>query len=225
MASGLAHELNQPLAALQLYVGMASELAQGLRSQQLSHLLQRIGEQAVRAGDIIREMRSFAKREPTQRKSVCLNRLIREVLTLLNHDLKKHAVVLQLALNECLPPVHVNAIQIQQVLTNLIRNAGDAMTAEECRPRTLLLYSEIAPGGVGIGVVDSGSGIRASMAELLFQPFQTDKPNGLGLGLAISRTLIEAHGGRIEARANPSGGATFYFLIPAGPDSAKDANH
>lgn len=224
MASGLAHELNQPLAALQLYAGLASEDARSLGSDRLSGLLRRIGEQIVRANDIIRGMRSFAKRETMNRSPTDANRLIREVLPLLNHDLRKHEVELRLALDERLPLVMADAIQIQQVLANLIRNAVDAMSADECRPRTLRIYSEVAPQGVGIGVVDTGGGIRPEMAEHLFQPFHTDKPSGLGLGLAISRTLIEAHGGWIEARNNPSRGSTFYFVIPAAFESTAPPN-
>lgn len=213
MASGLAHELNQPLAALQLYVGSAVDVAANLDAPQLNRHLQRIGEQAERAADIVRGMRAFAKRESARRASVDLNQLIREVLTLAQHDLRKHEVSLQLNLDEGLPPVQADAIQIQQVLMNLIRNAVDAMNSDDCRRRTLLLYSEVVPGGVGVGVVDSGCGIRPEMVGKLFQPFHTDKPSGLGLGLAISRTLVEAHGGQIEARPHLPTGTTFYFTL------------
>lgn len=221
MASGLAHELNQPLAAMQLYVGAAQDVVSRLDSPQLHRLLGNIGEQAVRAADIVRGMRSFIKRESERRAPVDLNSLIRAVLPLLHHDLRKYEVILQLNLDECLPPVCVDAIQIQQVLANLIRNAVDAMAVVEDRARVLSIYSEVVPDGVGMGVIDSGSGIRPEMIDKLFQPFQTDKPAGLGLGLAISRTLVEAHGGRIDARPNPQGGAIFYFNLPINTRSSE----
>lgn len=222
LASGLAHELNQPLAALSLYSSAAQQVAGSGDLAGVQDLLQRINEQALRAGAIVRRMRSFIGRGASQRGPADLNELIREVLQILENDLRHNVVALDLRLAERLPPVFVDGIQIQQVLVNLIRNAVEAMADSDRQGRRLTIRTELVEREVRVCITDAGNGLSPKIAATLFHPFQTTKAAGLGLGLAICRTLIQAHGGGIGAEANLTGGATFYFTLPvlAQPASA-----
>jgi PAS domain S-box-containing protein len=215
LASGLAHELNQPLAAVHLYAGAAQQLGAGCDSAALQKCLRRIGEQSLRAGEIVRRMRDFVRRDPSRREPADLNQLLRDVLLLLENDLRQCGVALELGLDQTLFPVLVDGIQIQQVLVNLIRNAIDAMNRPEVSVRRLSIRTSATPDGVRVSVADTGGGIDPGIADKLFHPFHSTKSSGLGLGLAICRTLIEAHGGCIGAVPAPDGGTSFFFLIPA----------
>jgi PAS domain S-box-containing protein len=217
IATGLAHELNQPLGALHLDATTAMSLAGGLETPGLSDCLQRISDQSFRAGEIIRRMRSFIRRGSSHKMPNDTNRLVREVLLLLGNDLRENAVTVELTLAERLPPAMVDGIQIQQVLVNLIRNAGEAMAQNVDAARVLSLRTETFEGEVRVSVSDTGCGLDPAVTGKLFFPFQTTKPTGLGLGLSICRTLVEAHNGHIEVRPNPGRGTTFSFSVPVAP--------
>jgi two-component system, LuxR family, sensor kinase FixL len=212
MATGLAHELNQPLAALILYAETARRL--GTKSKELQEVLQAIEEQAFRAGEIIRRMRKFVKRVPPTRAKADLNQLIQEVLRLLEHDLRNNGVRLILELDERLPAVLAETIQIQQIVVNLVRNAVDAMADIPRSVRTLTIRTEEIEGGIKVSVIDTGCGIEPAVLAHLFEPFQTTKSNGMGIGLSICQTLIQAHDGSIGTEPNPPGGTIFYFVLP-----------
>lgn len=214
LASGLAHELNQPLASLHLYARTSLQMSQA-ESTELRQCLQEISNQSLRAGEIVRRMRSFATRSPSQLAAVDLNDLIHEVLSLLAHDLRRGDTNLTLDLEKPLPKALGDAIQIQQVLVNLIRNALDAMAETASDKRSLSIHSQQDAAGIRVSVSDTGSGISPAIAAKLFQPFQSTKPTGLGLGLAICRTLLESQGGFIAAEPHSGIGATFYFVLSA----------
>ena len=216
IASGLAHELNQPLSAIHMDASTAQLLATNFESAGLQRCLKRIGEQSLRAGEIVRRMRSFIRRDSSPRAPDDINRLVREVLMLLADHLHQNAVTVELKLAEHLPPIVVDGIQIQQVLVNLIRNASDATAQNVDTARVVSVRTETAESEIRVSVTDTGCGLDPAVAAKLFFPFQTTKSTGLGLGLAICRTLIEAHGGRIDVDSNPDAGATFSFRLPAG---------
>ncbi len=220
MAAGLAHELNQPLAALRLYATAAQDLGAAYDAKQLQQCLARIDEQSCRAGEIVRRMRTFISRRPAQRVPANLNQLLCEVLELLDSELRHAGVKTELKLDDRLPAVSVDRIQIQQVLVNMIRNAVEAMTLLENDTRRLSICTTIADKQVRIGIADTGGGLAPSISARLFEPFHTTKPSGLGLGLAICRTLVEAHGGSIGAEPNPMRGTTFFFSLPVVQDEA-----
>ncbi|MGC3968830.1 MAG: ATP-binding protein [Pirellulales bacterium] len=142
-------------------------------------------------------------------------RLIHDVLPLVEHELRRHAVHVALFLDD-LPTIYADGIQIQQVLLNLVKNAIEAMSQVDGEHH-LEIHARNADGAVRVNVVDTGPGLATEMCGRLFHPFQTTKAEGLGLGLPICRSLIEAHGGEIDAVANAGQGMTFYFIIPCAP--------
>jgi PAS domain S-box-containing protein len=220
MSAGLAHELNQPLAALRLYATAAKDLGATTNSQELLDCLTRIDEQSLRAGEIVRRMRSFVGRHPFRRETADLHELLREVLAILENELRHSRVITKLDLDDSLPLVSVDRIQIQQILVNLIRNAIEAMTQPGCGSRHLSISTSNDGSTVRFNIADTGDGLAPPIASRLFEPFQSTKPTGLGLGLAICRTLVEAHGGSIGAQPNPTQGTTFFFSLPAIPGQA-----
>jgi len=217
MASALAHELNQPLSAIANYMkGMRRLLEDGSdeRSAMLRDAMEKAAEQAVRAGQIIHRLRDFLARGDSERRVESVNKLVEEASALALVGAKDRGVRVRFQFDPAVDPVLVDKVQIQQVLLNLIRNAIEAM--EGCDKRELVVSAGPAGNGmVAISVADTGTGIAPDMAGQLFQPFVTTKPHGTGVGLSISRTIIEAHGGEIEARPNPVGGTIFRFTLRA----------
>ena len=216
MAAGLAHELNQPLAAIHFEASAALELPADEASEGMRRALVAIGQQSLRAGDIVRRMRTFARRGQAVREPSDMARLIREVLALLAHDLRMHGVTTTETLAET-PPVLVDRIEIQQVLVNLIRNAMEAMAAVPMAERRVAIETHAHGAHVRVSVADSGPGLDPSIAATLFHPFHSTKPSGLGLGLSICQSLVEAHGGRIGTAPASGRGAVFFFELPAAP--------
>ena len=217
MSAGLAHELNQPLTALCLYSAAARDAGASVDSPQLQEYLRYVDEQAHRAGEIIRRMRAFASRQSSRREPSDINQLLLEVAAILESDLRQSRVQTVWQLADCPPMISVDRIQIQQVVVNIIRNAGEAMLQPGVEVRRLTIRSKVEDGEIRVSISDTGTGLSPSTMATLFDPFQSTKSNGLGLGLAICRTLIEAHGGSIGVIPDEAPGATFYFVLPITP--------
>ena len=215
MASSLAHELNQPLTAVASYLNGCRRLLDGSESVQnlmLRDAIDRAAEQALRAGQIIRRLRQFVARGESERQVENLTKLIEEASALALVGVKETGVRVVFALDPRARFVLADKIQLQQVLLNLMRNAIEAM--HETTRRQLTISTIVQPGdGVEIRVTDTGSGIAPEIAAQLFQPFVTTKPNGMGVGLSISRTIVEAHGGCLLAEPNPEGGTIFRLTL------------
>jgi two-component system sensor kinase FixL len=216
MASTLAHELNQPLTAIANYMKGSSRIVSELefdRAHLLKSALDKSAEQAVRAGQIIRRLRDFVARGESEKTVESLSKIIEEASALALVGAKESGIHVRMRLNAPRDLVLVDRIQIQQVLLNLIRNAIDAMK-DTTRKELVISKEAAADGAVTVSVADSGPGIQPEVRDQLFQPFVTTKAEGMGVGLSISRTIVDAHGGRLWADESPGGGATFRFTLP-----------
>src|SRR5262249_45516539 len=177
-------------------------------------VMKRWGVRGCGQGRVTPLLGVYGGRAPADKNELDLNELIQEVLALTDRELSENRVLLERELTEALPPVLGDRVQLQQVLLNLIMNGIEAMTAVTNRPRLLRVQSRIdEPGNVLVAVSDSGTGLGLD-ADRVFNPFFTTKANGMGLGLSISRSLIEVHGGRLWAMSNSPHGTVFYFTLP-----------
>ena len=215
MTSALAHELNQPLSALTNYLNGSIRLLDkpDLPRDRLDDALGKARDQALRAGEIIRRLRDFVARGEVERQVESLPKLIEEAGALALVGAKEHGVHVDFVFDPGVDLVLADRVQIQQVILNLIRNAMEAMEDQPVRHLTISLQRE--QGEARVTVSDTGSGLDPFMSGVLFQPFMTTKRSGMGIGLSICRTIIEAHGGRIWAEPNPRGGTRFAFTLKA----------
>ena len=219
LAASIAHEVNQPLTAVTNNGSACLRLlAKGnLDPEVLRRALEEIVADATRASAVISRIRAYIKKAPTEMCELDINSVIQEVLALAGHELQNSEVFVDCHLTETLPRVRADRVQLQQVLLNLVMNAVEAMN--EAQPRTLSLESRIdESGNVLVAVRDSGPGFDSEV-DSLFTPFFTTKGNGMGMGLPISRSLIESHGGRLWATANSPRGAVFSFTLPPAGES------
>jgi two-component system sensor kinase FixL len=214
MASSLAHELNQPLSAITSYLHGAARLLKSDKPDKarITEALDRSSAQALRAGDIIKRLREFVAKGETEHTLENPAVLLEEAAALALVGAREQGVRVSLRCDHDLPEIIVDKIQIQQVALNLIRNAVEAM--ETTSRRELIIGVARQKAFAFFSVADTGTGIAPEIAQCLFQPFVTSKVNGMGVGLSICRTIIEAHGGRINARANDGGGTVFEFTLP-----------
>lgn len=219
LTSGIAHEINQPLTAM---VNFAEACLRMLRSGnadtgKLEDALGQIAAQGQRAGHIIRHLRRLARKGESERVEIALNHLVRDLLDLVSNELRASGIALHLMLDESLPGVKCDRIQVEQVVLNLVRNAMDVLEAGPVQGRELTIRTRAETGGIiELTVEDTGEGLGADGGERIFETFFTTKADGLGIGLPISRTIIEDHGGRLWASPRPGGGAIFHVTLPLG---------
>jgi two-component system sensor kinase FixL len=222
MASALAHELNQPLSAISNYMkGSRRLLADSAdpNASKIEAALDRAAEQAIRAGQIIRRLRNFVSRKESEKRVESLSKLIEEAGALGLTGAREQGVILRFTLDPTCDLVLADRVQIQQVLVNLFRNALEAM-GDSTRRELIASNAKAADDMIEIAISDTGHGFGGDVHPNLFQPFFTTKENGMGVGLSISRTIVETHGGRMWAETNEAGGATFRFTLPIA--SSKD---
>ncbi len=218
LATSLAHELNQPLAAVSLQSEIATQLVQqdGAESREaLLSSLREITEQSQRAGAIVRSLREHVKKPESSRSAVSLNDVVHDAVRLIEPQAERAGVTIRSKLAEPLPPIWGDSIQLEQVLLNLMQNAIEAVTAEESGLRVVQVETRCDDAQqIAVNVSDTGIGFPPHEAERLFERFHSTKPHGMGMGLAICRSIIEDHGGRLWGCSNSERGATFTLTLP-----------
>ena len=217
LTASLAHEVNQPLAGI---VSSADACLHWLAAQppnvdKARRAIERILRDAKRASDVVARVRNLAKKAPLQRTWVDINETVEETISLATRELSQNNVSLETQLAENLPQILADRIQLQQVILNLIINACEALTAADDEFRKLSISTAREMDGVALTVRDTGVGIDPQQIETVFEAFHTTKPGGMGMGLAVSRSIIEGHGGRLWAEPNEPRGAIFKFTIPS----------
>lgn len=226
MVTSIAHELNQPLAAVVMQAEVTArkmQLGRAGGAQELIESLGCIADEAYRAGQIIQRMKDFVRKTEPRRSSIDLFDIVCEAVALVENDLRHASITCDFDLDPSLPKVLVDAIQVQQVLLHLIRNAMEAIELAGSGRREITVRAKAQNGAEEVAVCDTGCGISEQHLSRYFDTFYTTKPDGMGLGLPISRSIIEAHGGRIWGKRNPDRGATFTFSIPIPRKDQQDA--
>ena len=222
LSASVAHEIQQPLSAIIMYADASLRWLDRAPPDldEAKAALQRVVTSGDRAGAVIENIRALFKRDGRTRTSLDVNNLIREALAIVHDDLQRHRIAVQADYDQRFPRIEGNQVQLQQVLVNLITNAIDSMATEDGQ-RVLSLRSEVHDSGSGmVSVEDTGKGVEPSAIDRIFNPLFTTKAHGMGMGLAICRSIIDAHGGRLWMTANLPRGAIFHFSVPAPPDGA-----
>jgi two-component system sensor kinase FixL len=220
MASALAHELNQPLTAIINYLeacGRMLERPDAADQERAKGLMRKASDQAARAGQIIQQLRKFVAKGETDHTREQVNPVVREAAELALIGTRQHEVVTRFDLAAGLPEVMIDRVQLQQVIMNLVRNAVDALSEMERRELTIRTGAD-GQDAVRIDVIDRGPGLPDDIAKRLFQPFVTSKPGGIGIGLSICKTIVDAHDGELWTTENPEGGAIFHIRLPVRED-------
>ena len=225
LAASIAHEVNQPLtgivsngsACLRFLAGDTPDL------EEAREAVRDIVRDGKRAGEVIARIRALTKGAAPARETLDLNETIREVLALVGDEAKRKSVVIRTQFADDLSAVSGDRVQLQQVLLNLVMNAMDAMSSVEDRARQLVITTQnIDPDRVQVTVEDSGTGLDPNTMARIFEPFYTTKSGGMGMGLSISRSIVQNHGGRLWATANDGPGTSFHFTLPR--DRREDTN-
>jgi len=216
MAAGIAHEINQPLTAIASYTEACQRLLKSGKadSNELLDAMERTSAQAHRAGEVIRRMRGFVKQRSTKREELDINALVRDIVKFAKMDLPIQGSSIKINLKSNLPAIIADSFQVQQVILNLIRNAADSMQDNE-KDKTVVIQTEfLPPSQIQISVTDRGHGINDENKKKIFSPFFSTKKSGMGIGLAICRTVVESHHGELSFENNPTGGTTFNLILP-----------
>ena len=218
MASGIAHEVNQPLSAVVNYTQVCLRLLQNATPDmaKLGEIMQKVNIQALKAGQIIHNMREFVKPRKIHRSTVDINELIYDAITLFESDFKQHLIDMRFELTKSLPNVYIDRVQIEQVLLNLIRNSTEALRdLPQFTQRKLSIETSLNPHNyIEVRVKDNGPGLTPQQQEKILTPFFTTKSSGMGMGLSISRSLVESHHGTLHFNSKEDKGTTFYFTLP-----------
>ncbi len=216
LAAGIAHELNQPLTAVLNYAQVGKRLLEhpDIDRAKMIDLLEKMGTQAVRASEVIKRLRSYVKKPDFGRERIDINDVLNEVVALAEVDSRVNDVPIHLEFDGGLPTVSVDVVQIQQVALNLLRNAMEAMHSAPDKQHGVIMRTFQEKGQVCFSVSDHGPGLSEAAQEQLFRPFFTTKTNGMGIGLSICQSIVQAHGGEIGYCSNPDGGATFFCRLP-----------
>ena len=220
MSTQLAHEISQPLASIGAYSSACIRLIEKDRAdtEELHTAFKNISTQAIRAQEIMHELRNFVKKD-SSRKTVSINELVQNAIRFLQIEIRENKPDLSLELAEDLPLIEADQILIEQVIVNLVKNAMEAMQVLDQKDRRLTLETNVCQdSGVFVSVKDSGPGITDYEASKIFEPFYTTKPEGMGMGLAIIRSIIDSHGGELEVLTNDDNGTTFHFTLPGKPE-------
>ncbi|HVY64164.1 MAG TPA: PAS domain S-box protein [Gammaproteobacteria bacterium] len=223
MAAGIAHEINQPLSAIATYAQAAKRIMDHAQPNMatLREICTKIDDQARRAGQVIENLRKFIRKQEISTQSLDVNRVVRDVMNLIEADAHAEGIPVRVEAAEGLPSVRADAVQLQQVLLNLTRNSVDAMRGGLAKDRGITIATQRNErGGVRITVTDHGHGVSRQLGDNIFHPFVTTKREGLGVGLAISRTIVQSYDGSLTYTDNPVGGAIFSIDLPAERESS-----
>ena len=216
MTSGLAHEINQPLAAIASYTQSCLRLLRGDEEKQarVPTILEQVNTQAQRAANIVKHLRNFVTKSESHRETNELSNIVRLAVSMVRNEIISHQIELNIDTQPNLPSINADSIQIEQVILNLLRNAIEAMNEVSADSRKLLItVGRFSPTHLFIAINDTGPGIHDDHSHKLSTPFFSTKETGMGLGLAISRTIVEDHGGQLIPSTNADGGATFTFTL------------
>jgi C4-dicarboxylate-specific signal transduction histidine kinase len=216
MAAGIAHELNQPLSAIINYAkGSVRRLQDGnTHPSDILDAMAAIAGEAARASEIIRSLKRYISRCETHRKRIDLNTVVEAAAQIVRGEAHQHEVALLVRCTTGLPKCFGDQIQLEQVVVNLLTNAIESLERARASRRLVVETSQSKAGEIQVSVRDNGPGLGTDGMQHIFDAFYTTKPQGLGMGLAISRSIVEAHGGKLWAEANPEGGAIFRFTLP-----------
>ena len=217
MVAELAHELNHPLYAILNYAKacrnvLAEEGPPDLDS--LREWNEEIADIALSAGEVVKRLRSFARRAESWRTACRIEEIVKEALRLVAVETRRARVTVETCFSAVSPPIRVDRVQIQQILVNLLSNAVEAMRSSPADVRRITIQTSVRDAAVEVVVSDRGVGLPPGNEAKIFEPYMSTKPDGLGMGLSIARTIVEAHGGRLWAEPNPEGGAAFHFTLP-----------
>jgi two-component system sensor kinase FixL len=222
MAAGIAHEINQPLSAIATYAQAARRLMgrDVAEIKPLQDICTKIDDQARRAGQVIENLRKFIRKQDIRTQPLDVNAVIQDVWNLIEADANAEGIRLVARYADDLPVIRGDAVQLQQVLLNLTRHSVDAMRNGLNKERGIVITTERSEHGVRISVADHGPGVSEEIGENIFHPFVTTKAEGLGVGLAISRTIVQFYAGSLTYRDNPEGGSVFVVDLPAEEEQA-----
>ena len=224
MATGIAHEINQPLTAISLFAQAGRRMLDADSPDRLPELFDKLSAQALRAGAVIERMQTMARQRESAKELVDCNALVEEVAKLAEAEARIRDMTIEVELENELPPVAVDTVQIQQVALNLLRNGMEAMRSIDCcHGDTIKLRTRLRDDGdIEVAVVDSGCGVSEAAERKIFTPFSTTKEAGMGMGLSISRSIVTSHGGQLDFYNNESNGATFFFTLPVAAGESND---
>jgi two-component system sensor kinase FixL len=224
MAAGIAHEVNQPLTAISLFSQSGKNLCNSGKFERLPEILEKVSQHSRRAGAVLERMQAMTKQGERQKEQIDCNMLIDDVVKLAEPDARIRNITIKISGREVNASVFVDTVQIQQVMLNLLRNGMEAMQASKIENQNVIqLCMQLSPlaslqapqkSTIKISVIDSGCGLSSDMKNKLFTAFSSTKKNGMGIGLSISKSIIEEHGGTIHYASNTPTGSVFYFILP-----------